>query len=345
MVLRRELALKTVLDGLSFLRLACEDRGKLGLFDLHVHAESFFCPFLNAAFGLNLQVLKTGHPAVDLGDAQVGKAFQITAQHGKAKVQQALDTYCAHGLFSIYPSLRILIIGKRQDTYAVRIPEGVTFDPAADIIDIQSLGAKIARMDTAQIGRLAEIVRAEFVNADVATKAYGPSDVLQVSLSGQVLARPETTCTFAPDAGWGLDLVFNNTSGEVLEPQDFSVAFVLPRRLFIKNDWHVTPPVYKEPVRLSRSGVLYELTEFNRLLPGARAKYRVPVKMDEDDPVAIGDSIAIKVLVHTKYGTTEYPVKLSAVTSDENLAELQHRSDKSTRRIKRLRPVRLRNDL
>jgi hypothetical protein len=59
MVLKKEPLLKTVVDGLSILRAACESRGKLGLTDLHHLAESFLCPFLNEAYGLNLKVLET----------------------------------------------------------------------------------------------------------------------------------------------------------------------------------------------------------------------------------------------------------------------------------------------
>jgi hypothetical protein len=330
MVLKKEPLLKTVVDGLSILRAACESRGKLGLTDLHHLAESFFCPFLNAAYGLNLEVLKTGHPAIDLGDAKARIAFQITSDSSKAKIQDTLDTYSAKKLFSTYPSVKVLIIGTRRDTYSLRLPKGVAFDQARDVLDVHTIGADIKKMETAKVKRLADIVSAEIVNADLSLKSARSSSALEVSLNGEVLKLPDTTCTYAPDAGWHADIVIHNTSGEVMESGDFSISFVFPQRLYIKDEWNLRPPVYKHPVRLGTADVLYELTQFNRLLPGARERYGVPISVDEDDLVEVGETIAIKVLVHTKYGKMEYPVKLSVVTSDDNLAAVQNRAGKTT---------------
>jgi hypothetical protein len=57
----------------------------------------------------------------------------------------------------------------------------------------------------------------------------------------------------------------------------------------------------------------------------------VPIKVSEDNPVELGESIAITVLVHTKYGKTEYPVKLTVVTDDDNLPAVQKRAGKTTK--------------
>ncbi|HEV3383229.1 MAG TPA: SMEK domain-containing protein [Gemmata sp.] len=325
MVLKKEPLLKKILDGLSVLRSACEDRGKLGLLDLHVLAESFFCPFLNETYGLNLKVLKTRHPAVDLGDTKAGVAFQITADNSKEKIQDTLDKHLANNLVSVYPSVKVLIIGKRKPTYTVTIPKRITFDQATDVLDIQTLGAEISKMGTARIGRLAEIISAEIINTDVKAKATKPTAVLEVSLNGEILKLPETTCTFAPNAGWGLDLVFHNISGEVMEASDYSIAFILPRELFVERNWHIAIPVHKNPVRINGSDILFEMTQFGRLLPGARERHSVVIRAGEDS-VELGESVAITIQVHNKYGKTDYPVKLAVVTTDENLAAIQHRN-------------------
>lgn len=330
MVLKKELLLKTVVDGLAILRAACEGRGKLGLTDLHHLAESFFCPLLNEAYGLDLKVLETGHPAIDLGDARARVAFQITSDSSKAKVQNTLDTYSKNKLFLTYKSVKILIIGTRRGTYSLRLPKGVAFDQATDVFDVHTICADIKKMETAKVKRLADIISAEIVNADFSVKSARSSSAIEVSLNGQILKLPETACTYAPDAGWHADMVIHNTSGEVMESGDFSIAFVVPRELYIKDEWNVTPPVYKRPVRLGKADVLYELTLFNQLLPGARETYGVPIKVDEDDSVEVGETIAIKVLVHTKYGKTEYPVRLSVVSSDDNHSAAQKREAKTT---------------
>lgn len=331
MVLKKEPLLKIVVDGLNILRAACEGRAKLGLTDLHVLAESFFCPFLNEAYGLKLKVLKTGHPAIDLGDSKAGKAFQITSDNSKRKIQDTLDTYSARKLFATYPSLKVLIIGTRRNAYTLCIPKGVAFDQATDILDVHAISDYIKQMGSAQLKRLADIIEAEIAHGDFNARSARSSSALEVSLNGEVLKLPETTCTYAPDADWYADLVIHNTSGEVMEAGDFSIAFVVPRQLYIKDEWHVRPPVYKHPVRLGEADVLYELTQFNRLLPGARERYGVPIKVIEDEPVEVGENIAITVQVHTKYGKKEYPVKLSVVTDDDNLAAVQKRAGKTTK--------------
>ena len=111
--------------------------------------------------------------------------------------------------------------------------------------------------------------------------------------------------------------MIHNISAEVIEPGDISIAFVLPQKLYINDEWDVKVPIYKTPVLLGKSGVLYELTQFSRLLPGVRERYGVPIKVSEDQPVELGETIAITVQVHTKYCKTEFPVRLSVVADDD----------------------------
>jgi hypothetical protein len=330
MVLKKEQPFKTIIDGLSSLRTACAGRGKQGLFDLHILAESFFCPFLNEVYGLNLKVLKTGQPGIDLGDPKTGIAFQITSDDSKAKIQDTLTTYSAKKLFATYPSLKILIIGERRPVYTITVPKGVKFDQATDILDVHLLGAEIKPMGAARIGRLADIVSAEIVSPDVQAKGTKAADRLEVSLNGEMMRLPETACPFAPYAGWGVDLVLRNTSREVMEAEDYSIAFVLPHQLCIKDDWTSGVPDYNNPVVLNKSETLYQLGKFSRLLPGARVRSSVVIGVDEKKPVKVGDTIAIKVHAHTKHGQMEYPVKLVVATGDKNLAALQQRAGKAS---------------
>ena len=185
MVLRKEPLLKTVVDGLSILRAACEGRGKLGLTDLHLFAEVFFCPFLNDAYGLKLENLKTGHPAIDLGDAKAGVAFQVTSDNSKKKIQNTLDTYASKKLFATYPTLKVLIIGTRRNAYALRIPKGVVFNQAGDILDVHMMSDHIKQMKTAQLKRLADLVDAEIMHGGFTGNSARSSFALEVSLNGR----------------------------------------------------------------------------------------------------------------------------------------------------------------
>lgn len=328
MVLKKEQPLKTILDGLSLLRAACEDRAKLGMLDLHLLAESFFCRFLNEVYGLSLEVLKVGHAAVDLGDEQAGVAYQVTTDHRRSKIQDTLDTYVANKVISTYPAIKVLIIGIRRPSYTITIPKGVAFDPNTDILDVPSLGAYISKLGAARIARIAEIVREEILNTDIKARVAKPGEVLELTLNRQAVKLPITTCTFAPAAGWGLQLVLRNKSEEVLEPDDFNVGFVLPPQLYIKDEWNIEHPTCEYPIRLSQTEALYNLVRFERLLSGATTQCGVPVKVDSKKSVKVGDEIAIKVRVHTKHGNKEYPVKLIVVSTEENLAEIQQRRAK-----------------
>lgn len=332
MVLKKEFTLKKVIDGLSLLRVACEARAKLGLTDLQVVAEAFFCPLLNEVFELKLRTLKTGHPAIDLGDPIAGVGFQITTDNRKQKIQDTLDVYARKGLFATYPSLKVLIIGNRRSTYTLRIPKSVAFDAYKDVLDLHTLGDHIKHMGASQLRGLAKFIDAEIANEELGIRSAPASRAVSISLNGKPLNRPETDCQFAPYAGWRTEMVIHNTSGNVIESGDVSIAFVVPPQLRIISDWDERFPVYKYPVRLSKSEVLYELTNFSRILPGARETYGVPIRLSEDALIEVGKRIAIKVQVHTRDGQLDYPVKLTIVNDDDLLCTSPKR-----RKVKRLR--------
>ena len=54
MVFKRTDALEVIADGLGWIKMSCELRGLLKLFDNNVVAQRFFCQLLNAAFDLCL---------------------------------------------------------------------------------------------------------------------------------------------------------------------------------------------------------------------------------------------------------------------------------------------------
>ena len=331
MVLKKERLLKTVLDALSILRSSCEDRGKSGLFDLNTIAEDFFCPFLNEMYGLNLVTLGRQQTAIDLADRDSGTAYQITSNGSKLKIQSTLDKYAEHKLFRLYPNLRVVVIGKRRNEYALTIPRNVRFDPDKDILDVATLGAAVRKLKTAQVERLAQIVESEFEKSiSVANGVEVPLAPLEVSMNGESIQEPNASFTFLPEAGWAVDLVLRNASKEVLEPGDFSIALVLPPKLYIHDEWSSETPKFSYPVRLNRLQILYEMTHFDKLLPGVTKSYGIPLKTHEEKPLKVGESAKAIVRVHTRHGNAEYPVKIDAVTKDENVAAVRKRKKRAS---------------
>jgi hypothetical protein len=165
MVFKRTDALAVIADGLAWIKMSCEQRGLLKLFDNNVVAQRFFCQLLNAAFDLDLQVMddvRTNYPAIDLGDSTNRIAYQITTDKRSDKVQSTLEKFVQHGLNQHYDALKILVIGDRQSTYtAVEVPDGLKFDCDQDILDIQGLLKKIDCLDIAHLDRLQAIFEQE----------------------------------------------------------------------------------------------------------------------------------------------------------------------------------------
>lgn len=165
MVFKRTDALPVIADGLGWIKMSCEQRGLLKLFDNNIVAQRFFCQLLNAIFDLELRVMDDVHPnypAIDLGDSTTRIAYQITTEKGSAKVQSTLDGFVRHGLNHEYDTLKFLVIGDRQATYdAVKVPDGLRFDCDKDILDIAGLLKDVNRLDTAHLEKLRAIFEQE----------------------------------------------------------------------------------------------------------------------------------------------------------------------------------------
>jgi hypothetical protein len=165
MVFKRADSLEAIADGLAWIKLSCEQRGWLKLFDDHVVAQHFFCRFLNAAFNLGLvelDLIQSNHPAIDLGDSTNRIAYQITTERRGEKIQHTLDKFVQHGLAEQYDTLRILIVGDRQSTYkSVIVPVSLQFDSDRDILGIEELVKYIANVDTARLEYLRSILADE----------------------------------------------------------------------------------------------------------------------------------------------------------------------------------------
>jgi hypothetical protein len=127
MVLKRGQHLETVIDGLGILEHSCKGRGKFRLFDNHVHAQHFFCKFLNELYDLKLEVLNRivkNHPAIDLGDRKAGQAFQVTSDGSSEKIQKTLGTFAR-------PDRQP--VGQRGDLLPVgRLPDEDLIDQVVD---------------------------------------------------------------------------------------------------------------------------------------------------------------------------------------------------------------------
>ena len=197
MVLKRAEALEFISDRLAWIKVACEQRGWLKLFDEHVVAQHFLCRFLNAAFNLALvemDRIQANFPAIDLGDSTNRIAYQITSERRGKKVQHTLDKFVKHGLDKRYDTLRLLIIGDRQGTYnSVVVPPSLQFDCNRDIMGIEELVKQIGNLDSTRLEMLQTIL-AEEVKHPVAGQNQIDDDTIK--LEGRLTIDPGFVDTF-----------------------------------------------------------------------------------------------------------------------------------------------------
>lgn len=119
-----------------------EVRGKLNLLNLHLHSEDFYLHLYNLIFGWELQNLNTVNQnaaAIDLVDKKNKIAVQVSSTATKRKIESALikDLSAYSGYSFKFVSISKDAAELRSKTF--HNPHGLTFDPAADIFDINLL--------------------------------------------------------------------------------------------------------------------------------------------------------------------------------------------------------------
>lgn len=143
-MLARESYINSIVDKLSWMDTTVRLRNSQNLYDVDIHAESFFCELLNLIFGYKLENLnysKKNYVSIDLGDRESKIAVQVTAQKTRAKIQDTLNKFIANGHQEEYDRLIVLIIGseKPRFTKPFNIDNSFCFDAATDIWDTSYL--------------------------------------------------------------------------------------------------------------------------------------------------------------------------------------------------------------
>ena len=141
-----------IVDDIAGLKYQVKSRNKLNLTDLSNFTENFFKELLNTVYGLNLNNLnqeQANNAALDLGDKNLKKAFQITTTITSTKIIDTLTKITPEQL-AIYDSIKVLIVGEKQGSYT--IPDDlitkVGFDVKSDIIDLDDLLKDIMVLDS-----------------------------------------------------------------------------------------------------------------------------------------------------------------------------------------------------
>lgn len=154
----REKYIADIIQRLSWVTATIEQQNSLNLYSINIHAETFFCGFLNVIFGYqlnNLNFSQKNTASIDLGDKMHRVAVQVTTEKTAKKIRETLDGFVAGGYNRDYDRLVILIIGKKPKfTTTFDSGNAFSFSKENDIWGIEHLTQEIGKQD---LNRLTEI--------------------------------------------------------------------------------------------------------------------------------------------------------------------------------------------
>ena len=138
------------------------------MLEFNIHAESFYQHFLNELFGwavLNENEIKQNAEAIDLVDHTNKLILQVSATARKHKIESSLskDTIKNYNGYTFkFVSIARDADKLRKETF--KNPQGISFHPASDIIDKNSILSKIRGLNINDQERIYKFVIKELVN-------------------------------------------------------------------------------------------------------------------------------------------------------------------------------------
>lgn len=111
----------------------------------NVIAEDFFRDFLNLIYGYELENLndfEDNSPAIDLGDKNIKKCYQITTSNDRSKIDKTLNGFNNRKLYRDFEWLYILIIGNKKNYRKLPVYTKFTYK----VIDIYKILKDIKKL-------------------------------------------------------------------------------------------------------------------------------------------------------------------------------------------------------
>jgi hypothetical protein len=155
-------------ERLNILAERIKSRGKLNMLEFNIHAENFYQHFLNKLYGwdvLNENEIKRNVEAIDLVDHTNKLVLQVSATASKQKIEWSLsnDTIKNYKEYTFkFVSIARDADELRKETF--KNPHGIAFNPAADIIDKNSILSKIRGLRINDQEQIYKFVKEELVN-------------------------------------------------------------------------------------------------------------------------------------------------------------------------------------
>lgn len=155
-------------ERLNLLSERIKSRGRLNLLEFNIHVESFYQHFLNELYGwavLNENEIKQNAEAIDLVDHTNKLILQVSSTASKQKIESSLskDTIKNYQGYTFkFVSIARDADELRKETF--KNPHGISFNPASDIIDKNSILSKIRGLNINHQESIYKFVKKELVN-------------------------------------------------------------------------------------------------------------------------------------------------------------------------------------
>jgi hypothetical protein len=192
-----------IVDNLTSIAAEARQRGRLHLFDLHIHIENFAKEVLNRTLNANLTNLNSerqNNPGLDLGDPALGLAFQVTGDKSLAKIRATLETITDDQKLK-FGQIRILVIGDKQGSYSLDTEPFTSMNFTADMIwDFNDICAKVMYLPIDDLVDLSDYISKETQRVRIELEIPDADGKFKTDIEAFVEAAPK------PQLGDGLKL-------------------------------------------------------------------------------------------------------------------------------------------
>lgn len=154
-------------ERLTTLCYRIEWRGKINILDYHLHSENFYRDLFNKLYTWNLENLNSqihNVEAIDLIDRGNNIVIQVSATNTKSKIDNTLSKPSL--ALSEYNGFNFKFISIAKDANNLRsqsynLPTGLTFVPATDIYDANSILQDIQNLDINTLEVIYKLIKSE----------------------------------------------------------------------------------------------------------------------------------------------------------------------------------------
>ncbi|MEA5057940.1 MAG: SMEK domain-containing protein [Anaerotignum propionicum] len=155
----------------------------INLYDINIHAETFFCKLLNLIFGydlINLNNLSKNFSSIDLGDRTSKVAVQVTSDNSSTKIHTTIDGFISNKYYEDYERLIIFILGdKKKYTITVNTFGMFDFSIAKDVYDICDLIKRIGTLETLELEKISSFLDDEITGLSLKVNTSSKGELVK----------------------------------------------------------------------------------------------------------------------------------------------------------------------